>query len=319
MALPLAAKDSLLAWYHASARALPWRETRDPYRILVSEFMLQQTQVERVIPKYHAFLDRFPSLEALAAASTAEVIRAWAGLGYNRRAINLQRACRAIIERHGGVVPRSVEELAALPGIGPYTAGAVACFAHGQDVAFVDVNIRRVLHRIAIGPDIPAPRLSSGEVIALARAALPDGNGYAWNQALMELGATLCRARSAACAICPVLAWCAAAPSIQTALATTSRAPNGSTVPFEQTSRFARGRILDVLRASDGDGLPLTTIAAALAHGGVTLALDQIDDYLSGLARDGLVEIVQPARLAEDPSAYDGQQNGSRRIFRLPS
>ncbi len=124
----------LLAWYADNYRRLPWRETRDPYSILVSEVMLQQTQAERVVPKYHEFLARFPTLEALADAPASEVIRAWAGLGYNRRALNLQRACRAVVERFGGVMPSDPTDLASLPGIGPYTAGAVACFAFEQDV-----------------------------------------------------------------------------------------------------------------------------------------------------------------------------------------
>lgn len=136
-------QTALLTWFAENARDLPWRRTRDPYRVLVSEVMLQQTQVDRVIPKYEAFLAAFPTVEALAAAPTAEVIRLWAGLGYNRRAVNLQRAARAVVEERGGLFPHEVEELLRLPGIGPYTAGAVACFAFEQDVAFVDTNIRR--------------------------------------------------------------------------------------------------------------------------------------------------------------------------------
>src|SRR6476469_585345 len=123
-----AARERLLIGYAAGHRELPWRHTHDPYRILVSEIMLQQTQAERVIPKYDAFLERFPTLHALADAPASEVIRAWSGLGYNRRALNLQRACRVVVTEHGGVMPCSVEELARLPGIGPYTAGAIACF-----------------------------------------------------------------------------------------------------------------------------------------------------------------------------------------------
>ncbi|MEZ4572808.1 MAG: A/G-specific adenine glycosylase, partial [Thermomicrobiales bacterium] len=136
--MPSEAQRALLGWYRENARDLPWRRTQDPYRIMVSEIMLQQTQVDRVIPKYEAFLERFPTLEALADAPASEVIRAWAGLGYNRRALNLQRAARAVVEEFGGEMPRTVEELRSLPGIGPYTAGAIACFAFEQDVGFLD-------------------------------------------------------------------------------------------------------------------------------------------------------------------------------------
>src|SRR5215211_4477055 len=132
-----AVRAALLDWFAASGRDLPWRHTRDPYQIMVSEIMLQQTQVDRVVPKYHAFLELFPSLAALAAAPTAEVIRAWTGLGYNRRAVNMQRAARAVVEAHNGQFPHAMAELLKLPGIGPYTAGAIACFAFEQDVAFL--------------------------------------------------------------------------------------------------------------------------------------------------------------------------------------
>src|SRR5581483_4865161 len=148
-----AIQAALLEWFAAAGRDLPWRHTRDPYRIMVSEIMLQQTQVDRVIPKYHAFLAAFPTLEALAAAPTAEVIRAWSGLGYNRRAVNMQRTARAVLEEHGGQFPRDLPALLRLPGIGPYTAGAIACFAFEQDVGFMDTNIRRVVQRLFVGPE----------------------------------------------------------------------------------------------------------------------------------------------------------------------
>jgi len=203
-------QPALLAWFAANARELPWRRTRDPYRVLVSEIMLQQTQVERVIPKYLAFLEAFPSLAALAAAPVSEVIRLWAGLGYNRRAVNLQRAARAVLDAHGGVFPHEVEALRALPGIGPYTAGAVACFAFEQDVAFMDTNIRRVLRRAMVGPDGSAPAPTERELLAIGATLVPDGQGWAWNQAIMELGALLCTAAAPACRRCPLSAHCRA-------------------------------------------------------------------------------------------------------------
>ncbi len=200
----------LLAWFAEHARDLPWRRTRDPYQVLVAEIMLQQTQVERVIPKYLAFLAAFPTLEALAAAPTAEVIRLWTGLGYNRRAVNLQRAARAVLEEHGGRFPREVEALRRLPGVGPYTAGAVACFAFEQDVAFMDTNIRRVLRRALFGPEEDAPAPSERELLAAGQRLVPAGQGWAWNQAIMELGALVCTAAAPACRRCPLRAHCRA-------------------------------------------------------------------------------------------------------------
>jgi A/G-specific adenine glycosylase len=163
--------QALMNWFSEAARDLPWRRTRDPYRIMVAEVMLQQTQVDRVLPKYEAFITHFPTLQALADASTAEVIRLWSGLGYNRRAVNLQRAAREIVERFDGVFPRDVAVLLTLPGIGPYTAGAIACFAFEQDVAFMDTNIRRVIRRALTGP---AATVGDRDLLALRAGGAPN-------------------------------------------------------------------------------------------------------------------------------------------------
>src|SRR5215218_8549239 len=144
-------RDGLLGWFRDHARELPWRQTRDPYAILVSEVMLQQTQVDRVIPYYTRFLERFPTVEDLASAATSDVIRIWSGLGYNRRAVNLQRAARVVVSEHGGSFPDDPADLKKLPGIGAYTAGAIAAFAHERDVAFLDTNMRRVISRVIFG------------------------------------------------------------------------------------------------------------------------------------------------------------------------
>ena len=196
-------QQTLLDWYAREGRDLPWRHVRDPYAILVSELMLQQTQVDRVIPKWEAWLEEFPTVEALAEAPTSAVIKAWSGLGYNRRAINLQRLAQAVVAVHGGRVPEDVAELKALPGIGPYTAGAVAAFAHNRPVAMVDVNIRRLLHRLFVGAEVPEYRIAEAAIWALARAAVPPGRSADWHQALMDLGATICRPRPL-CDRCPV-------------------------------------------------------------------------------------------------------------------
>ena len=252
-----AIRDDLLAWYRDSARDLPWRRTRDPYRILVSEVMLQQTQVDRVIPKYHAFLEAFPRLQALAGAPTAEVIRAWSGLGYNRRAVNLQRTAQAVVERFDSEMPRDLADLRDLPGIGPYTAGAIACFAFEQDVGFFDTNIRRVLHRVLLGPELPKERITTREMQSLADELVPNGQGYQWNQALMELGAVICTARKPACLACPLQHHCTAFPEIQSVIAAL---PKGirkkKEEPFTGSMRYYRGRVIEALRGLD-DGQSL--------------------------------------------------------------
>jgi A/G-specific adenine glycosylase len=179
----------LLAWYSDNGRDLPWRRTRDPYAILVSEVMLQQTQVSRVLPRYEAWLERWPTVEALAAADLADVIRAWDGLGYNRRAVSLHRCATAVAERGG--FPREPAELERLPGIGPYTAAALACFAFGAQVAAPDTNARRVLGRLGRADTRP-----------------PAAHAYEWNQALFDLGSTICIARRPRCEICPLAGGC---------------------------------------------------------------------------------------------------------------
>src|SRR5215213_6976313 len=167
-------RGALLEWFAEHGRDLPWRHTRDPYQIMVSEIMLQQTQVDRVVPKYRAFHELFPGLAALAVAATADVIRAWTGLGYNRRAVNMQRAARVVLDAYGGQFPREMAELLKLPGIGPYTAGAIACFAFEQDVAFIDTNIRRVVQRLFVGPEEYAPA-GEAQLLTIARDAVPAG------------------------------------------------------------------------------------------------------------------------------------------------
>src|SRR6266487_826020 len=203
-------QSQLLQWYSLEHRDLPWRSTHDPYAILVSEIMLQQTQVHRVLPKYEQFLAAFPTLAALAAAPTADVISVWVPLGYNMRAVRLQSIARQVIAAYDGCIPDSIEELLKLKGIGRYTAGAIACFAYRKQVATVDTNIRRVLHRIFLGLEYPAPRLNDSQILTLAEQVLPPGEAYNWNQALMDLGATICSSNNPQCTRCPVQENCKA-------------------------------------------------------------------------------------------------------------
>jgi len=190
----------LLTWYKKAARDLPWRETRNPYAVLVSEFMLQQTQVSRVLDFYPRFLKRFPTIAALARARPKAVMEQWDGLGYYARARNLHKLAREVTRRHDGTLPERPEDLRTLPGVGPYTAGAVACFAYEQPVSAVDTNVKRVLGRV----------FRKKDVWELATAIMPRNGKRAWkfNQALMELGALVCVARKPKCPVCPVRREC---------------------------------------------------------------------------------------------------------------
>jgi A/G-specific adenine glycosylase len=231
-------QQELLSWSARTRRDLPWRHTRDPWAILVSEVMLQQTQVPRVIPKYHAFLERFPTAAACAASPVADVVREWAGLGYNRRAVNLHRAATAVVDRHGGVFPDDVDALMALPGIGPYTARAVLTFAFGRDVGIVESNTGRVLARVAGRPlTLPAAQRFAEELV-------PDGEGWAWNQAMIDLGATVCLRRAPKCGDCPVVTRCRWHGGPDPA------APAHKQSTFAGSDRQGRGRLVDAMRQS---------------------------------------------------------------------
>jgi A/G-specific adenine glycosylase len=244
-------RAALLRWYADAARDLPWRRTTDPYAILVSEVMLQQTQVARVVPRYLEWLERWPHAAALAAASRAEVLAAWVGLGYNRRAVALHEAAQVVAARGWPA------DLRALPGVGPYTAAAVASFAFGAQVAAVDTNARRVAERLGRTPE----RL------------LPPGRAAEWNQAAMELGATVCTARTPRCGECPLAPWCASPGRAPARPARRARAER-----FEDSNRWVRGRVVAALAA--GEGLP----------GGI--APERLDRALAGLERDGIVRRI---------------------------
>ena len=249
-------ETTLLDWYARVRRPLPWRFTRDPYALLVSEVMLQQTQAARVVPYYEAFLARFPDAGALAAAPVRDVLAAWSGLGYNRRALAL-RAAAGVVAEHGW--PGALEEL---PGVGPYTAAAVASFAWDAQVAAVDTNVRRVIARWD-GRE-RAPRA----LAARAAELLPAGRAGEWNQAMMELGATVCTPRAPRCDACPVRPSCIGPHAVPAR-------PRGRAERFEDSDRWARGRIV-----------------AALVAGGPPpddLDPDRRERALSGLERDGLV------------------------------
>jgi len=200
----------LLRWYRRHGRELPWRETRDPYKILVSEIMLQQTQVDRVIPKYHEFLSRYPTFDVLAKARATAVKKAWYPLGYNIRPLRLHSIARETVARYGGRLPEEPEQLLQFKGIGRYTAGAVASFAYGKAAPILDTNVARVLHRVFIG--VGDAKKSSARLWALSEALLPPAAAYDFNQGLMDFGAMVCTARQPGCATCALRPLCASYP-----------------------------------------------------------------------------------------------------------
>lgn len=203
-------QQRLLKWYEEHGRDLPWRKTSDPYHILVSEVMLQQTQVDRVIPKYREFLERYPSFERLADAPITEVKKTWYPLGYNVRPERLHSIARETVARYGGQLPKEPNELLSFKGIGRYTAGAIRSFAFNEDAPILDTNVSRVLHRVFVGGGDPKSRRAM--LWELSEALIPQGRGYDFNQAIMDFGALLCTARDPYCLLCPMKSFCKAYP-----------------------------------------------------------------------------------------------------------
>ncbi len=252
----------LIQWWQAERRDLPWRRTRDPWLVLVSEVMLQQTQVDRVLPYFETFSERWPTPERCATAELADVLTAWQGLGYPRRVRNLWRTAAIITEHHDGRVPADLDDLLALPGVGPYTARAVRAFAFGVDTGVVDTNVGRILARWA------GRRLSPTEAQHIADELVPAGESWAWNQAMMDLGAQVCTKRDPSCGRCPVQPWCTWAGAVTSSERSSQPDPADRSAgvstrqaPFEGSDRQARGRLLAAL--SDGP-LPPERAAAAM-------------------------------------------------------
>ena len=289
--VPAAAPDrpgemqaAVLDWYAANGRDLAFRHTSDPWAILVSEVIAQQTQAARAAEAWVRLVAAYPTPASMAAASAADVIRAWRGLGYNRRALALHRTARAVVAQHGGRVPDSLEALLSLPGIGPYTARAVLAIAFDRPVAALDVNIRRVLGR-AFGLDAGEPaRRQAG-----ADELVPPDHAASWTHALMDVGAAFCRPRDPRCEACPLRSWCPAAG----APAPASSKPGRAAPRFESTSRWLRGRILDALRdAADEGWVRFDSAIGSHPHPAVAAAL-------SALAAEGMITLdAGRARLA---------------------
>ena len=286
--------EPVLAWYARNARDLPWRAPdATPWAVLVSEIMLQQTPVARVLPEYLGWMTRWPTPAALAVEPAGEAIRQWGRLGYPRRALRLHETATILVARYGGSVPADLDALRALPGIGSYTAAAVASFAFGQRHAVLDTNVRRVLARLAAGQ--PWAGGSSSASVAerrLAESLLPAEPAVAarWAVAVMELGALVCTAASPRCADCPVAvdcAWLAAGRPAETAAGTVRR----RTQKYDGTDRQCRGRLLAVLRAG-GEPVSRADFDAAWDDRA------QLDRALDGLVADGLVDPLPDGRYA---------------------
>jgi A/G-specific adenine glycosylase len=272
----------LLAWGERARRDLPWRRTRDPWAVLVSELMLQQTQAPRVVPKFEAFLERVPAAADCAAASVGDVIDAWAGLGYNRRAVNLHRAAVVVCEIHGGLVPDDLAALLALPGIGPYTARAVLVFAFEHDLGLVDTNAGRFVARALAGKAV-----TTAHAQRQADAVVPHHRGWAWGQAVFDLGAAVCTKRTPLCRACPIASSCAWARAgwrdPDPALGSAGVSRGQST--FAGSFRQGRGRLVDALRSG-----PVSAESVAVAAGWPEDP-DRANRAVASLVADGLAVV----------------------------
>ena len=296
--------DAVLRWYAAHARDLPWRRPgASAWSVLVSEIMLQQTPVARVLPAHAAWLARWPTPQSLAAAGPADAVRQWGRLGYPRRAVWLHATARILTDDHAGQVPASVQALRALPGVGSYTAAAVASFAFGQRHAVLDTNVRRVLARLVRGDELP-PRSTSVAEVRLAEALLPAAPRRAarWSVAVMELGALVCTAARPDCAACPVRPQCAWQRAGRPA-----GAPRPTAQRYAGTDRECRGRLLAVLRESS-EPVPAERLEAAWPD------REQRARALSALVADGLAAAVD-----DHTYALPGDVTASRVAVRLSS
>ncbi len=277
--------EPVLSWYDEHARDLPWRGPQaSPWSVMVSEFMLQQTPVARVLPVHGQWLERWPTPAALAAEPSGEAVRAWGRLGYPRRALRLHAAATAIVERHAGEVPAAYDDLRALPGIGDYTAAAIATFAHGRRHVVLDTNVRRVLARVVQGVELPAPSVTKAErEVALELLPEDEPTAATWSVAVMELGALVCTASRPRCADCPLqdrCAWRAAGhPAYD--------GPPRKVQTWAGTDRQCRGRLLAVLRDTEGP-VHRSRLDAAWSEGAQRVRC------LASLVDDGLVVHAGP-------------------------
>jgi A/G-specific adenine glycosylase len=285
---------TILRWYSRQGRTLPWRlpsgqagNITNPYRILVSEVMLQQTQVSRVREKYPGFLHRFPSIKKLATAKQREVVIAWRGMGYNNRAVRLHRLAKTVVLKYGGTLPSSFEELIALPGIGRYTAHALLVSAFRKDVPIVDVNVQRLFSRVFWRMKTTADMKPVNEIWELAGELVPKQRAYDWNQALMDLGATICTARSPQCSACPLAELCLSKSAMKRATPSPRKQePMRDGIPH----RIYRGRIIETLRQHPVRKRLCPDAVGRTIHPEYSIKHRRwLESLLTGLVKDGLI------------------------------
>jgi len=281
-------------WFRRRGRKLPWRGETDPYRVILSEIMLQQTQVQRVLEKYPLFLRRFPTMRAIARARRRDVVLAWRGMGYNGRAVRLHALASVLAER-GMRIPRDADSLRALPGVGKYTAHAILAAVHGLPVPIVDVNVRRLFSRLFWKMRSTGDMRSEAEIWDAAARVLPRRNVYDWNQALMDLGATICTARRPLCPECPLGSRCASRESMsEKPRARRKREPGLKGMP----DRVARGRIVEALRDADR-GRTVGTLGKMIRTGFSARHGRWLESLIRGLERDGLVRLSRGKEILE--------------------
>jgi len=295
-------REALLRWYRGHRRTLPWRESRDPYRIWISEVILQQTRIDQGLPYFERFLAAYPDVETLAAASLDEVLKVWEGLGYYARARNLHRAARAIVEHHDGRVPDTMEEISKLPGVGPYTAAAVLSIAYDRDHPVVDGNVIRVLCRLFEIREDPRNTATKRELLRIAERLLPEGEASDFNQAIMELGSLVCTPRNPRCPECPVNAFCRAYgledPSILPVKTPKPRRPH-----YDVTAGIIRGEDGRILLAQR----PASGLLGGLWEfpGGKQESGESLEECLKRELREELrIEVRVDERLASVNHAY---------------
>ena len=272
-------EEALTRWSSRERRVLPWRATRDPWKILLSEVMLQQTQVERVVPKYDYFVASWPDIGDFAQAPLEKILNAWSGLGFPRRAVNLHRTARLVVTEYGSVIPKDLKTLLTLPGVGPYTARAVLCFAYEIDIGVVDTNVGRILARWF------GSRFTNKTAQSTADSLVPLGQTWEWNQGLFDLGALICKKHDPKCSQCPVFEWCSwqgvgLDPSIGSAGVSSSQKP------FSGSDRQARGKLLRAL--SDGP----VSCAKAKCVMGIAPETIRADKLVAALIADGLIYVA---------------------------
>lgn len=289
-------QTKILDWFRVNKRDLPWRRTKDPYKILVSEVMLQQTQVSRGLVKYPEFLKHFPTLKSLADAPAREVLLAWQGMGYNRRALNLQKSAQKVMREFGGKFPSTAEEIRSLPGVGVATTGSLLAFAFGRDVSSLDINIKRVLHRFFAGSEFPDWSMKEKELAALGNAVVPKGRGPDWSQALMDFGSVVCTARRPLCEACPLRTRCLAYPNILRDVKTKRKGwnavePAPASAP-EIPNRIFRGRVVEALRGAPAHRLKRGELSRIVKTDYSEDDSEWFAGILKGLERDGMIRLA---------------------------